>query len=116
MTEVNEQRFFHINRPDQFVQRSLMEVGDEIIFGETSNTLYGFLETHTRSYKGDFWGKGISNFGSVNLLGLVARGEIAPPSDIHVFAYEVACHYRVLVRELIFEAVRKQEFSELPSL
>lgn len=111
---VENQKYFHINSNANGSPYDLMRSGTNLSIGETTNPFFRFYETYTRSYplrKKDGTTEALS---CINFLRNVKLGNINP-DDLPSMALEVAHHFLMLSRELIWENIRLNEFGNFPS-
>ena len=115
MQIVNEQSYFNINSNANFSPHPLMCRGDIYNIGETANPFFHFYEVYQRTYPVTETSTGITHqVPAMKFLRSMKDGEING-HGLPAIAYEIANHFLMLARELVWENVRLAEFSEAPS-
>jgi hypothetical protein len=107
--------YYHINRIVDWSPFSKLNPGDQIDIGGMSNPYFRFFETRKITYPVMLSDDTQLMVSGVRFLALVASGELPPPNNFPNIAHDLANHFTMYVRELIWEDVRKKEFPHLPS-
>ena len=104
---------FHVRRQLPYGPTAALSVGDTFHIGSNNNPFFQFYE-NTRAYSVTMQdGQGIM-LPALSFLKAVQAGEVQC-GNLPAVAVEVANHYLMLTRELIYEEVRREENAELPS-
>ena len=110
--------FFHINSTANASRHDLMRRGSIIEIGKSSNPFFGFYETWQRSYNVRNKTTGATEaVPPIQFLRRIKDKDITL-DDQNVFpqlSLEVARHFMMLARELVWETVRLNELPEAPS-
>jgi hypothetical protein len=106
--------YYHINRLVPWSRYGLLSVSDEIYIGGESNPYFRFFETQRKAYPVTLDSGEVIQVPGVKFIASVSRGEINP-EDLAGTALDLTKHLVAYLRELIWEDVRKREFSHLPS-
>ena len=88
-------------------------MGDAVEVGGSYNPFFGFYE-NVRSYPVTLLDGTVVRVPAIKFLTSVQNGEVTP-GNLPVMAVEIAQHYLMLARELLFEEVRLREGPHLPS-
>lgn len=114
--DVVNERFFHINSAPPYSTYPLLKVGDMVEVGKTTNPFFGFYETRTRTYDITENNQPVP-VGGLTWLKRVQAGTLAPNNAITLvnIAVDVAKHFHMLARELLWENVRLSAFPSAPS-
>lgn len=113
--EVRSTIFYHVNSNANRSPHDLMRLGTTIEIGRSSNPFFGIYETWQRAYGVTDRETGeVSQVPAMRFLRRVQEGSITTDS-LPPIAYEVANHFLMLARELVWENIRLSEFPEAPS-
>ncbi len=110
---IEDEELFHINRKLLYSTFNHLTPGQIISTGETYNPFFGFYQGK-REYRVKQENGGFVNVPAMRFLNRVKKGEINP-EHFPAVAYEIANHFLMLSRELIFEEVRIEKFNDAPS-
>lgn len=107
---------YHINRLANLSPYALMQPGASVVVGDLQNPFFRFYEVHARTYRVTDPNGAVNMVPAIKFLRRVKEGTITPhnlPGD----AFEIAQHFMMLARELLWESVRlaDPEFAKLPS-
>ena len=114
--EINDKRYYHINRKNGDSSFSQMRVGDTYLFSrDCYNPFYNFYEKlpeitsiQIPQFGG---GSGIPSVISLSFLDGMVQNYIGLPQRV----YDIAQEYNKLARELMLEKVRCEKFPTAPS-
>lgn len=114
---MSEQYYYHINTKPPYSDHPFMQPGSTYSFdSDNFNPFFNYYEVSS-----DSWAIPIPQLGkdnklsSIDSLDLTANLMGGRFGDFPRRAYEIANHYRVLARELVFEKVRVEKFYCAPS-
>lgn len=110
---IQDEELFHINRKLPYSNFNTLMPGQNIATGETYNPFFNFYQG-IRQYPVKQNNGDIINLPAIKFLSGVKKGEIKPEYFPDV-AYEIANHFLMLSRELIFEDVRFKFCNDAPS-
>ena len=115
---VRDQIFYHINSTANASKHDLMRRGNIIDVGRESNPFFGFYETWQRSYS--VRNKKTDTTEAVPPIQFLRRVKdkditLDDPNILPQLSLEIGRHFMMLARELVWEAVRLNEFPEAPS-
>lgn len=114
---VEEQDYYHINRNVAWSPYGPLNVGDEIDFGDSSNPFFRYFETQQRTQNVNINGNPV-RVPDIQFLRMLSDGNMTTTMtvrDLASFARDLANHFMMYARELLFEDVRRSEFTHLPS-
>lgn len=107
--------FFHIWRDVHWLNKPEPKQDQKIVVGLENNPFFQYFENpQTRNvyFTNEKKTKPVP---IISFLGMIKDGDITDHKELPVTAYDTAMHLSVYIRELIWESVRKSEFSHLPS-
>src|SRR5262249_50642198 len=114
--ESSEAPFYHINANANLSPYDLMRVGQEIEIGKESCPFFRLYETWTRTYRvrGP---AGVIEIPALDYLQRIKDGDITldNPEFLKAASVEIARHFMMLARELVWENIRVTEFPDAPS-
>lgn len=116
--KVKSQTYFHINSTANLSQYDLMRVGSSIKIGDELNPLFRLYETWQRSYQvRNKKTGGIDNVPAIQFLKRIRDKDITLDDSTALagVSFDIARHFMMLARELVWEAVRSNEFPKAPS-
>src|SRR5688500_15349972 len=114
MHVLNQKKLYHINSQANFSPYALMRPGEVVSVGATTNPFFRFYDAHQRTYRVTEANGQVTMVPAIHLLARVKEGTINPHSPAGD-ALEVAKHFMMLARELVWESVRLAEFPNEPS-
>src|SRR5437667_5121499 len=114
LQKVNNEYFFHVNSNANLSTYDLMRRGTTINIGNESSPFFSIYETWQRTYPVRKDTGEVQQVPAMRFLNEVKAGNITP-DNLSQTAYEVANHFLMLARELLWETVRLNEFPEAPS-
>lgn len=112
--EVRGERFYHINRLLPYAPQPLWSVGQHLHVGTAENPFFQFYRSHIRRYSVTQPNGTMNQVPAIAFLRQVRDGNIRP-NELAKDAFEIAQHFMMLARELLWETVRLAEFSDRPS-
>lgn len=111
---VLKKTYFHINRQLAYSRSPLLTVGQTIRAGDGTNPFFGFYETYRRTYPVTLHDGTVVQTPAMTFLRQVRDGGVNP-HNLPATAYEIAEHFVMLARELLWESIRLKEFPNAPS-
>ena len=112
--KVNNELFFHVNSNANLSPYDLMRKGATVRIGESKAPFFRIYEAWQRTYPVTLKNGGVQEVPAMRFLNEVNAGNITP-ANLPQTAYEVANHFLMLARELLWETIRLNEFPEAPS-
>ena len=113
-TNVDGKVYFHINRRGEWNPAPLLTHGERIATGTGLNPLVAYYERPRTEPVRDHVTGAISRIDCIAFLKMVRDGRLHAPT-LPKIACNIADHYNMLVRELIWEEIREKEFPDAPS-
>lgn len=104
---------FHVSRQLAYHPTAALSAGDTFDAGSSHNPFFRFYE-NTRAYPVTMQDGQVVMLPALSFLKAVQAGEVNC-GNLPAAAVEVANHYLMLARELIYEEVRREEDDQLPS-
>jgi len=111
---VQDQIFFHVNMRRFYNPYSAMAVGQKITIGGGFNPFFDYFRKNISSFTLRKQDGTQQEIPALNFLRNVKEGYITP-DNLPLTAFQIAEHYVILTRELIFEITRMNEFVDAPS-
>lgn len=111
---VEKRLLYHVNSQANRSPYGLMRGGDVVAVGKDTNPFFRFYDVHQRTYPVTDGNGIVHQVPAVKFLRLVKEGGVNArnlPGD----AFEIAQHFMMLARELLWEGVRLAEFADAPS-
>jgi Protein of unknown function (DUF2441) len=103
---------FHATGGKPYVLSPSLQIGERIEIGQSHNPFFIFYE-RTRTEPVHFEDR-IEHFPAINFLHNVKDGKLNCP-NLPIIAYNIAKHFQMLSRELVYESVRLEIDRTLPS-
>jgi hypothetical protein len=105
---------FHINSHASRSPHPLMKAGDALDVGKEMNPFFGYYDVKPFTYPVSEPDGLVNQVPAMRFLERVKDGSITPGS-LPATAFEIADHFSMLARELLWESVRLSEFPQEPS-
>jgi hypothetical protein len=113
-TQVKDKKLFHVNRITGYSPDRLLSIGDVVDVGEESNPFFGYYHKQKRSYPVTIANNQVQEISGLAFLRQVQEGKIQSPHLPNI-AYDVANHFMMLSREMLWESIRLEKYPDLPS-
>ncbi|WP_144577097.1 DUF2441 domain-containing protein [Agrobacterium sp. DE0009] len=104
---------FHVTRDVPYSPKLPLEIGYTTTIGQNPNPFFNFYE-NARTYPVNLANGDIIQVPAIRFLKAVRSGEITP-ANLAGDALDIAQHYLMLARELLYEEVRVRDHADLPS-
>jgi hypothetical protein len=110
---MSEDEFFHISRKVPWCKHPALSAGQELTIGSAVNPYFNYYE-EPKTFPVQQADHTFVQVKAMRFLNLVHKGQINP-NNLPQDSLDVARHFMVLAREILWECVRKEKFSDLPS-
>jgi hypothetical protein len=111
---LKDESLFHINSGANGSPHEVMNRGDAIEVGKSTNPFFGFYENWTRTYPVRMKDGTTQHLPAIQFLRNVFEGNLTP-DNLPKTALETARHFLMLARELVWENVRLLQAPDAPS-